>query len=207
MGRKASKKAKKDRSRKARRAGGFEPPRRRGLPWFPIALVALAAWGGYTLWQGRAAASSFDRYLAEGQGLELAVEEQPSLGSAHLQPGAAFRYGEPAPTSGPHSPYDLKPGFYAKPQSTERLVHNLEHGNVVVYYDAADPGTLKLLKAWARTFAGPMDGIVVAPMEGLGGKVVLTAWQKKLVLDPFDPAAAAVFIDAYRGRGPEAKVR
>jgi hypothetical protein len=200
-------KSKKDRSRKANRAGVARPPRRRGLPWFPIVLAALVAWSGYALWQGRATAAGFSRYLAEGQGLELAVEEQPALGSAHLQPGARFRYGEPTPTSGPHSPYDLPPGFYTKPQSVERLVHNLEHGNVVVYYDAADPGTLKLLKAWSRTFGGPMDGIVVAPMEGLGRKVVLTAWQKKLVLEPFDPAAAAVFIDAYRGRGPEAKVR
>jgi len=201
------KKSKKDRSRKARRCGANPPPRRRGLPWFWVVLAALVAWGGYTLWQGRAAAVGFERYLAAGQEIELAVEEQPSLGSAHLQPGARFRYGEVTPTSGPHSPYALATGFYTKPQSVERLVHNLEHGNIVVYYDAADPDTLKLLKAWARIFDGPMDGIVVVRMEGLGREVVLTAWQKKLVLEPFDPVAAAAFIDAYRGRGPEAKVR
>lgn len=200
------KKSKRKPDGKARRRG-YEPPRRRGVPWLPVALVGLAAWGGYVLWQGRAGAASFDRYLAQGQGLELAVQEEANLGSSHLQPGAKFRYAEPTPTSGPHSPFDLAPGFYAKPQPLERLVHNLEHGNVVVYYDAADPGTLRLLKAWARTFGGTMDGLVVAPMEGLGSKIVLTAWQKQLELEPFDPVAAAVFIDAYRGRGPEARVR
>lgn len=201
------KKVKKERNRKGKQAPGYESKRGRGIPWIPLVLLALTAWGGYSLWRGRAGAESFDRYLAEGQGLNLAVEEQPSLGTTHLQPGARFRYGDPIPTSGPHSPYDLTPGFYTKPQPRERLVHNLEHGNIVVYYDAPDRGTLKLLKSWARTFSGPMDGVVVAPMKGLGRKIVLTAWQKKLVLEPFDPVQAAVFIDAYRGRGPEAKVR
>ena len=40
-----------------------------------------------------------------------------------------------------------------------------------------------------------------------GEAIVLTAWTKRLRLDPFDPAAAAAFIDAYRGRGPEHPVR
>lgn len=185
--------------------GGASGKRR--VPWLLIAAAALLAWGGYTFWQGRTAASSFDRYLVQGRGIELAVEEQPSHGSTHLQPGADFRYGESIPTSGPHSPYDLKPGFYTKPQPLERLVHNLEHGNIVIYYDQANSATLRLLRSWTRTFGGPMDGLIVAPMEGLGSRVVLTAWQKKLVLDPFDPVTAAVFIDAYRGRGPESSVR
>jgi hypothetical protein len=37
--------------------------------------------------------------------------------------------------------------------------------------------------------------------------VVLTAWRKILKLDTFEPASAAAFVDAYRGRGPENKVR
>jgi hypothetical protein len=37
--------------------------------------------------------------------------------------------------------------------------------------------------------------------------VVLTAWRKILKLDSFEPAAAAAFIDTYRGRGPEKRVR
>ena len=43
--------------------------------------------------------------------------------------------------------------------------------------------------------------------SGLGKSVVLTAWRKILKLDSFEPAAAAAFVDTYRGRGPEKRVR
>jgi hypothetical protein len=49
--------------------------------------------------------------------------------------------------------------------------------------------------------------VVAAPSSGLGKAVVLTAWRKILKLDEFDPAAAAAFIDKFRGRGPENRVR
>ncbi len=50
-------------------------------------------------------------------------------------------------------------------------------------------------------------GIVVTPKSGLGETVVLTAWTRVLRLKPFEPEAAAAFIDAFRGRGPERPVR
>ncbi|NJL86481.1 MAG: DUF3105 domain-containing protein [Leptolyngbyaceae cyanobacterium SM1_1_3] len=47
----------------------------------------------------------------------------------------------------------------------------------------------------------------MVPKAGLGDKIVLTAWTKKLVIPEFDPQAAATFIDEYRGRSPENPVR
>ncbi len=44
-------------------------------------------------------------------------------------------------------------------------------------------------------------------MPGMGKRVVLVAWTKLLRLRKFDAASAAAFIDAYRGRGPEQRVR
>ena len=66
---------------------------------------------------------------------------------------------------------------------------------------------LQTLDAWADVYDGRWDGIVVTPMVGLGQSVVLTAWNRRLDLDRFDPASAAAFIDGYRGRGPENPVR
>ena len=37
--------------------------------------------------------------------------------------------------------------------------------------------------------------------------VVMTAWTKLLRLEAFDEASAAAFIDLFRGRGPENRVR
>jgi hypothetical protein len=83
----------------------------------------------------------------------------------------------------------------------------LEHGNIVIYYDTPEPEALATLKDWAGLYTGTWDGVVVAPMDGLGGDLVLTAWTKTLRLRSFDAGLAAAFVDAYRGRGPEHPVR
>jgi hypothetical protein len=44
-------------------------------------------------------------------------------------------------------------------------------------------------------------------MPGIGQQIILTAWTKELRLEEFDAAAAAAFIDRFRGRGPEHPVR
>ncbi|MBE9079787.1 DUF3105 domain-containing protein [Romeria aff. gracilis LEGE 07310] len=94
----------------------------------------------------------------------------------------------------------MNSGVYDQEQPQEKLVHSLEHGNIVIYYD--EPGEETI-----NEFSGPWDGIVVVPKPGLGESIVLTAWTKKLAQPQFDPDAAASFIDEYRGRGPENPVR
>ncbi|MBI3126126.1 MAG: DUF3105 domain-containing protein [Candidatus Tectomicrobia bacterium] len=111
------------------------------------------------------------------------------------------------PTSGSHYPVATSPGFYESPQLPGNLVHALEHGSIVIYYD--DPGreAMQRLREWASHYADPWAGLVVTPKPGLGRVVILTAWTKKLQLAEFDSKAAAAFIDRFRGRGPERPVR
>ena|SRR5918996_4475010 len=79
--------------------------------------------------------------------------------------------------------------------------------NIVTYYDKPGAEGMKRLEGWAGLHDGQWSGLVVTPAAGLGEAVVLTAWTKRLELDTFNPAGAAAFIDAYRGRGPEHPVR
>jgi len=173
-----------------------------------LALVAAAlAAGAIYWWQTARSAAGFDALVAEGQPALAAVESQTDTGSDHLTPGAAYNYGVPFPTSGPHDPDPTDPGFYSAPQPPTKLVHALEHGHVVIYYDQPGETALGYLKDWAALFGGHWDGVVVAPGAALGRAVVLTAWRKTLRLDNFEPTTVAAFIDAYRGRGPENPVR
>ena len=171
-----------------------------------VALVAVVA-GGLYLWQLQQASSGFEALIAEGQPALARVETTPDYGGGHLGPGQGHSYGTAFPTSGIHDRVPIDPGFYTGPQRSTQLVHSVEHGHIVIYYD--DPGAeaLAMLKDWAALFGGHWDGVVAAPSSGLGKAVVLTAWRKILKLDSFDPAAAAAFIDSYRGRGPEKRVR
>ena len=126
---------------------------------------------------------------------------------SHVPDGVAVDYGTPFPTSGMHSEVWAKAGFYTEPEPLPRLVHALEHGNVVIYYDEPGELAMNLLRSWSAEFTGQWDGVLAVPDPSLGKTVVLTAWEKRLVLDAFDDLAAGAFVDAYRGRGPEHAVR
>ena len=149
----------------------------------------------------------FEALAARGNAVLGRVEEVPSLGRGKLPMGVDFPYEDRFPTSGPRDPVWAHAGFYKQPQRPSELVGALEHGNVVVYYDQPGLDVLRQLKRWCRLFSGKWDGLVVTPMPELGERIVLTAWTRRLALDSFDPAAAAAFIDAYRGRGPAMRVR
>ncbi len=131
------------------------------------------------------------------------VETLPDEGRWHLEPGESWNYKSFPPTSGPHDPRWIRPGFYLTAQRPEKLVHSLEHGIVVIYYDRPAPKVLSVLKEWAERYPGKWDGVIVSPLPGLGAGVVLTAWRKRLRLEIFDQNQARSFLDAYRGHGPE----
>ncbi len=171
-----------------------------------VALTVVVA-GGLYWWRTTAVEATFLALAAEGQPALEKVERFPNLGRKHLDPGQTHRYQTTFPTSGPHDLVWTRPGFYDQPQKPTLLVHALEHGNIVVYYDQPGDAALATLKDWTEIYGGQWDGLVVTPDPSLGQGVVLAAWRKLLVLDRFEAAAGAAFIDAHRGRGPEHPVR
>ena len=151
--------------------------------------------------------AEFGRLVAAGQGALTRVETFPNDGQNHQPVGTPLRYRTDPPVAGDHWPVWADPGRYAQAPPNEALVHSLEHGHIVIYIDRPNADGVRLLTVWSNMYRGMWDGIVVVPRANLGGGVVLTAWQKVLRLNEFDPAAAAAFIDQFRGRGPENPVR
>lgn len=175
-----------------------------------VGVAVLAAVGAYW-WQGRQADSQSEQVVAslvqEGQGALEQVRSTPDQGNSHLSPGQTKNYVEPFPTSGEHASSALKPGFYKNEMPKVNLVHSLEHGNIVIYYENPGEDALAQLQEWTSLYTGNWDGVVATASPGLGSAVVLTAWTKILRLEEFDAAGAAAFLDLYRGRGPENRVR
>jgi hypothetical protein len=170
-----------------------------------VGLVAAAGWW----WYGNQQAEElFFDHVRAGAGTLERVERHADHGtSGHLTPGERVNYGTNTPTSGRHDGRPVTPGVYTSVQAPTMLVHSLEHGLVVVYYDRLSADALATLEDWSGLYGGPFSGIVVTRQPGLGDRLLLTAWRKSLSLDDFDADAAAVFIDAYRGRGPENPIR
>jgi hypothetical protein len=200
-------------STKRRRRGGQSAtraartsPRRRLVALIATLAVVMAAsaWWAFNVDRQEA---DFQKLVETGKSALSGVTNVPSEGGGHLRPGQSVTYRSNPPTSGIHDPKWTEPGVHSDPQSPTRLVHALEHGNIVIYYDRPDAAVMKTLKVWAGLFRGQWSGIVLTPRPGIGKTVVLTAWKRIFRLDPFDAAAAAAFIDRYRGRGPEHPVR
>ncbi|MDH3595532.1 MAG: DUF3105 domain-containing protein [Rhodospirillales bacterium] len=188
--------------------GGKATP---GTRWLnaAIAVVALAALvaGGVYWVNASKVESAFEVLAAQGRDRLDAVETKQNKGRRHLNAGERYNYGESFPTSGPHAQTGAPAGFHETAPHPTLLVHALEHGNIVIYYDRPSEDVVETLEDWAGLYTGQWDGLLAVPMSGLGESLMLTAWTKQLRLDEFDPPLAAAFIDAYRGRGPEHPVR
>lgn len=170
------------------------------------ALVVLLV--GFFWWQGQQSAGGFEALAAQGKpGLQARVLTHADAGRGHINMGTPVQYATDPPHLWVHWPNWTNPGFYERPEPKEKLVHALEHGNVVIYYDQPSAEVLNLIRSWQRRFTGQWDGLVVTPKQGLGQTIELTAWNKLLRLETWDPALAAAFVDAYRVRGPENPVR
>jgi hypothetical protein len=84
------------------------------------------------------------------------------------------------------------------------LVHNLEHGVIVVYYNPDTAADFREdLEAFVRD--APSHAVVV-PREGMTSPIALTAWTHLLRLDTFDRPAIDGFYGEYAQRGPEVGV-
>lgn len=110
------------------------------------------------------------------------------------------------PTSGRHWGQWVACGFYQDPVPDERIVHNMEHGNIIVSYNLPDPAQVEELR---RVY----EGIGLTDLWGVArpypdieeGTIYLTTWG---VIDgpitEIDGDRIEEFFRAYSGQlGPE----
>lgn len=133
-------------------------------------------------------------------------EAVPIQGNAHVQEGEGHpEYNSDPPTSGWHLPGAIPAGFYEEPQIDEALVHNLEHGHVVIAYDCSKLVDCDTAKVMLKALVDRYDGwkVTVVPRENKDTPLALTAWGRIDKLEDYDEARITAFVDAYRDQGPE----
>jgi hypothetical protein len=133
----------------------------------------------------------------------IEVSDDQYYGADHTD--SPVQYKMKIPTSGTHSPHDLKFGFYTEKPAYEKLVHNLEHGDIIIYYRAnADSDQVMQLKYFSK-FKLAGAGILAVPNDDIpeGKEIVVTAWTKTMELTTFDEQKIGTFIYNYINKGPE----
>jgi hypothetical protein len=133
-------------------------------------------------------------------------EHFPAQTRDHIAVGAPHpAYNSDPPTGGWHYDTPWKPGFYEQPVADEYLVHNLEHGYVVISYDCGKLADCDGTKAQIRGLMQRYDNwkLVAVPRTNANAAVALAAWGWLEKLNGYDEAKMTAFIDAWRDRGPE----
>jgi Protein of unknown function (DUF3105) len=126
---------------------------------------------------------------------------------------ASSPYSSLPATSGPHWTTPAQWGAYSTPQPESQLIHNLEHGGIVIWYDPAlvDEAGIAELDSYVTSQVAQGQGgrfkFIVSPWGGsedLGSAVVVTAWRHLLALDEVDMDAIRGFAEAnYLRNAPE----
>lgn len=139
------------------------------------------------------------------------IEEQDIQGADHIEVGAAHDpYTTNPPTSGPHyNEAGLGPvqtGFYedAAEAPPEGVVHNLEHGMIVIYYNPDAPA--EVIDDIQNAVDDESIATVATPWPDIEGdaNVVYTAWGISQSCEQISRTVLNDFREKYQGiAGPE----
>jgi Protein of unknown function (DUF3105) len=200
---------------KTRRDERDPAQRRRLLLLVTAAVLGLAVVAGAVTLIAMAASGPSAATALREAGCTL--ETFPAQEARHItEPDPKFEYNSDPPTSGPHDPTQPPFDIYSEPVQQYRLIHNLEHGGVVIQYgDEVPESEVSEIRDW---YFGDPNGIVIAPYAKLGDQIALAAWTADEAAqggEPtnqqghlakctrFDEDAFNAFVDEFAFRGPE----
>jgi uncharacterized protein DUF3105 len=179
--------------------------RQRTLLWSGVAVVSLVALVALIVVTERdnnpqaankavsPAALQAGRQEAGSQG----VKTYPSAGRNHITPDKQpSNWNSNPPTSGDHLATPLPGGVYDNEQDMRALVHNMEHGYVVIVYKGIPNDQVDQLRNFVKDREG--SKLVLAPWSGLDNNgVALAAWQNLELLQRVNMDVVQAFVNDY----------
>ncbi len=175
--------------------------------WYIIAsgVIAFLVIAGFVVggisFQGRDSGIGSSHEYVEGVG-----EQQDIMATRlHVPEEQTVNYNTIPPTSGDHWDWWARCGFYEDGLPDERIVHNLEHGNVVVSYNLPDGPELDRLKDFMDNFELAPSWAVTRYYDKIPeGTVALSTWGILDTMQGVDEERIEEFFRTYAGTlGPE----
>jgi len=121
-------------------------------------------------------------------------------------------YNTDPPSSGRHYANEMNAGFYDEgdqepPYPAGYLVHNLEHGYVIFWYNCSslDDQACSSLKSSIKSIMDQVDNfkVIAYPWPSIDVPMVLTSWGRIQKFKNFDPKQAQAFVLTNRNKAPE----
>ena len=142
-------------------------------------------------------------------------EVAPEMPANHVEEGAdPGPYNTDPPTSGPHYASELEAGFYDEsdldeigPYPEGYLLHNLEHGYIILWYncDLLEEDECRELKEQIQDVLqrNRNNKVIGFPRHSIDFPLVLTSWTRMLPFEEFDNDLANRFVRNNRNKAPE----
>ena len=161
-----------------------------------VALLALLVWNGAKPAAGEEIPIMADAgdHVDEGTDPGPFNSDPPTSGKHYDQPLDAGFYDDAAP----EVQYDYPEGY---------LLHSLEHGYVIYWYNCTGVDETECSKLKEQIQDSLADNrytkLIAFPWASLDVPVALTTWGRMLRMDTFDARQAHKFVSANRNRAPE----
>jgi hypothetical protein len=183
-----------------------------GLAALGVVVLALFAFGGSAseLSPAKAAAA-----IRAGGCTYKSVSAEVS--GQHVSTlNAKIKWNTFPPSNGKHYFSPAIWDFYDEPVNPRQLVHNEEHGGMIIWY--GNKVSQQTKDEIRRFYDEDPNAIVVTPLPSLANKIAMTAWTSPqsasgegerpgqghvATCTRFDESAFKAFRGAFRGKGPE----
>ena len=139
----------------------------------------------------------------------IGVDQEVMPSKNHVEDGTLVDFNSVPATSGDHYFSPQPCGFYEGEVPDERVVHNLEHGNIVISYNLEDSNEIDQLREVYNDLEGWKDHYTVVRSYPKidPGQVALSAWGVLDIMNGIDQDRIERFYDHYVGRlGPEGAI-
>lgn len=139
-------------------------------------------------------------------------QRQVDDGGNHIQEGVAGGpYHSIPATSGRHWSSATSPapwGTYTTAQPQERMLHNMEHGGFIIWYEPSrldTAGVAALTSFVQQQITTERFKVILTPWGGadFGHAVAVTSWNWLLYLETANIDSIRAFLDAHYGNAPE----
>ena len=184
--------------------------RRQTIIWTVAGILIIGLIGLIVVQSGKG-----DEHAIQESATTSGVGEQILVETAgHVPDGQPVESPSDPPTSGTHYGISMPAGFYQTnspeyldPTHDGYLIHSLEHGYIVFWYncDLLDEESCSVLQSEIQTVMDDFEGVklIAFPRPTIGVPLVMTSWGYLQEFESFDQDLAKLFIETNRPLAPE----
>ena len=164
--------------------------------YIPITIIVVII--GFILWSSLQNSSS-----SNVNNKPLMGQAVPVLSRDHVPDGTKIQYNSNPPAAGAHYAAPQDAGIYTTPPADGHLVHSLEHGAIILWYNPKMPSKdqIKQLTDIFKNIG--LSKTIMTSRDSMDVPVAVTSWGRILKLKTIDEKQIKTFFETNYDRGPE----